>query len=126
MLAGLAAVSDGSIEIGGSRVDGLQSQVRVLFQDARLLPWQRVLQNVGIGRGHEWRRRAKPVLDDVGLGDRARDWPAVLSGGQRQRVALARALVTGGERTIKGITTFLAFQTVAPCPLHSLTEEHYA
>jgi sulfonate transport system ATP-binding protein len=30
----------------------------------------------------------------VGLGERARDWPAVLSGGQRQRVALARALVT--------------------------------
>jgi sulfonate transport system ATP-binding protein len=94
LLAGLAAVSDGRIEIGGSRVDGLQSQVRVLFQDARLLPWQRVLQNVGIGRGHAWRRRAKAVLDDVGLGDRARDWPAVLSGGQRQRVALARALVT--------------------------------
>jgi len=94
LLAGLAAASDGTIEIGGARVDGLQSQVRMLFQDARLLPWQRVLQNVGIGRGHEWRQRAKAVLNDVGLGDRARDWPAVLSGGQRQRVALARALVT--------------------------------
>jgi sulfonate transport system ATP-binding protein len=34
------------------------------------------------------------VLDGVGLGDRAEDWPAVLSGGQRQRVALARALVS--------------------------------
>lgn len=71
-----------------ARVDGLQSRVRVLFQDARLLPWQRVLQNAGIGRGHEWRRRAKAVLDDVGLGDRARDCPAVLSGGRRQRAAL--------------------------------------
>jgi sulfonate transport system ATP-binding protein len=94
LLAGLDVVSDGRIEIDGAQVKGLQPQARMLFQDARLLPWQRVLQNVGVGRGHEWRQRAQAVLDDVGLGDRARDWPAVLSGGQRQRVALARALVT--------------------------------
>jgi len=93
LFAGLDVVSDGSIEIGGAQVNGLQPQARMLFQDARLLPWQRVLQNVGISRGHDWRQRAQAVLDDVGLGDRARDWPAVLSGGQRQRVALARALV---------------------------------
>ena len=66
----------------------------MLFQDARLLPWQRVIDNVGIARGPDWRRRAEAVLADVGLGDRAGDWPAVLSGGQRQRVALARALVS--------------------------------
>jgi sulfonate transport system ATP-binding protein len=94
LLSGLDAVSAGSIEIGGATVGGLQPQVRMLFQDARLLPWQRVLHNVGIGRGPDWRERAMAVLNDVGLGDRARDWPAVLSGGQRQRVALARALVT--------------------------------
>jgi sulfonate transport system ATP-binding protein len=94
VLAGLTDVSEGNIEIGGTRVSGLQPQVRMLFQDSRLLPWQRVLQNVGIGRGPDWQGRAMAVLDDVGLGDRARDWPAVLSGGQRQRVALARALVT--------------------------------
>lgn len=94
LLAGLDTASAGSITIGATPVEGLRPQVRMLFQDARLLPWQRVLQNVGIGRGHEWRQRAKSALDNVGLGDRARDWPAVLSGGQRQRVALARALVT--------------------------------
>jgi sulfonate transport system ATP-binding protein len=66
----------------------------MLFQDARLLPWQRVLDNVGIARGEAWRERAQAVLADVGLGDRGRDWPAILSGGQRQRVALARALVS--------------------------------
>ena len=66
----------------------------MLFQDARLLPWQRVIDNVGIARGPDWRRRAAPALADVGLADRADDWPAVLSGGQRQRVALARALVS--------------------------------
>lgn len=94
LLAGLDTASAGNITIGAMPVEGLRPQVRMLFQDARLLPWQRVLQNVGIGRGPQWRRLAMEVLDDVGLGDRARDWPAVLSGGQRQRVALARALVT--------------------------------
>ncbi|MBV8538543.1 MAG: ATP-binding cassette domain-containing protein, partial [Alphaproteobacteria bacterium] len=50
--------------------------------------------NVGIARGPDWRRHALGALADVGLDDRADDWPAVLSGGQRQRVALARALVS--------------------------------
>ena len=53
-----------------------------------------MLDNVGIARGKGWRETATAALDDVGLADRARDWPAVLSGGQRQRVALARALVS--------------------------------
>jgi sulfonate transport system ATP-binding protein len=66
----------------------------MLFQDARLLPWQRVVGNVGIARDRGWRGRAERALADVGLADRAGDWPAVLSGGQRQRVALARALVS--------------------------------
>ena len=66
----------------------------MLFQDARLIPWQRVLENVGIAREPGWRERARAALADVGLEDRAGDWPAVLSGGQRQRVALARALVS--------------------------------
>jgi sulfonate transport system ATP-binding protein len=71
-------------------VDALQPSVRLLFQDARLLPWQRVLGNVGIARNDGWRETARVALADVGLPDRAYAWP----GGQRQRVALARALVS--------------------------------
>lgn len=65
-----------------------------MFQDARLLPWRRVLDNVGIGRRGNWKPAAMEALEQVGLAARARNWPAVLSGGQRQRVALARALVS--------------------------------
>jgi sulfonate transport system ATP-binding protein len=65
-----------------------------MFQDARLLPWKRVIDNVGLGLKGDWRRRAEVALSHVGLLDRAKEWPRVLSGGERQRVALARALLT--------------------------------
>jgi sulfonate transport system ATP-binding protein len=94
LLAGLETASDGEIRLDGQPFTGLPPGVRMLFQDARLLPWQRVIDNVGIARGDGWRRHAELALTDVGLPDRAGDWPAVLSGGQRQRVALARALVS--------------------------------
>jgi sulfonate transport system ATP-binding protein len=78
--------------IGGGRPD--PASIRMMFQDARLLPWARVLDNVTLGlTGPEARERGLAALADVGLAERAQDWPATLSGGQRQRVALARALV---------------------------------
>jgi sulfonate transport system ATP-binding protein len=65
-----------------------------MFQDARLLPWKHVAANIGLGlTGSDAPARARGALSQVGLADRAHDWPSVLSGGQRQRVALARALV---------------------------------
>jgi len=65
-----------------------------MFQDARLLPWKRVLDNVALGlTAANAEELAHEALAQVGLADRADDWPVVLSGGQRQRVALARALV---------------------------------
>jgi sulfonate transport system ATP-binding protein len=94
MIAGLEPVSAGTLSIGETPVRGLRDEVRLLFQEPRLLPWQRVVANVGIARGADWRRHALTALADVGLADRAQDWPSVLSGGQRQRVALARALVS--------------------------------
>jgi sulfonate transport system ATP-binding protein len=94
MIAGLEVLTAGRLSIDDQPVSGLRDDVRLLFQEPRLLPWHRVLSNVGIARGSDWQARAQAALEDVGLGDRAKDWPAVLSGGQRQRVALARALVT--------------------------------
>ncbi|ESZ12923.1 hypothetical protein X737_25960 [Mesorhizobium sp. L48C026A00] len=88
LIAGLDRPTSGTVSVGGAEVQSLQSNVRLLFQDARLLPWHRVLSNVGIARANGWRETATAALADVGLADRANDWPAVLSGGQSQRVAL--------------------------------------
>lgn len=93
LIAGLERPTAGVVRNDGVPVQGPQPQTRVMFQEARLLPWQRIIGNVGIARGPEWRIRALEALAAVGLEDRAREWPSVLSGGQRQRVALARALV---------------------------------
>ena len=70
-----------------------------MFQEPRLLPWQRVATNVSIGLTHAPDRQtrrdhAAAALREVGLSGRENDWPSVLSGGQKQRVALARALVS--------------------------------
>jgi sulfonate transport system ATP-binding protein len=64
----------------------------VVFQDARLVPWKRVLANVALGADDHQRERGKELLAEVGLAGRERSWPKTLSGGEAQRVALARAL----------------------------------
>jgi sulfonate transport system ATP-binding protein len=71
----------------------------VVFQESRLIPWQRVLANVllglrsGAGGGAALKRRGLDALAEVGLSEHANDWPLTLSGGEAQRVALARAFV---------------------------------
>jgi sulfonate transport system ATP-binding protein len=95
LLAGLETADSGDIAIDGrSDTATRRSDVRIMFQDARLLPWKRVQDNVALGLdGPDVKERALEALSQVGLADRAGEWPSVLSGGQRQRVALARALV---------------------------------
>jgi sulfonate transport system ATP-binding protein len=93
LIAGLEPASEGSLRIDGQRASGLRDDIRIMFQDSRLLPWRRVIDNVALGLPESQRAAAAQVLAQVGLGERLTDWPAKLSGGQRQRVALARALV---------------------------------
>jgi sulfonate transport system ATP-binding protein len=100
LVAGLDAPSAGGVLLNSKHFhQRINPTVRMMFQDARLLPWQRVLANVELGLlGSNSKVYAKQsalqVLRAVGLEDRAHEWPAVLSGGQRQRVALARALAS--------------------------------
>jgi sulfonate transport system ATP-binding protein len=93
LIAGLEQASGGGIGFGAH---GEKPEIRIMFQDSRLLPWKRVLDNVGLGLPRASLASAK-ALAQVGLEERAGEWPAVLSGGQRQRVALARALVHDPE-----------------------------
>ena len=96
LLAGLDRPTSGTLVHGVAGTD--HSRTRIMFQEPRLLPWARVVDNVAVGLTgaaprREARSRAVDMLEEVGLADRAGEWPSVLSGGQRQRVALARALV---------------------------------
>lgn len=93
LVAGLEQASSGTLRLAGEAVRGLSEDTRIMFQDARLLPWRRVWDNVTLGLPRAQAAHAAQVLEQVGLGDRGQDWPARLSGGQRQRVSLARALV---------------------------------
>ena len=94
LLAGLETPTSGELRLGGAPAAARRDDVRIMFQEARLLPWRTVLQNVQLGlASRDAGARARDALAQVGLADRANEWPAVLSGGQRQRVALARALV---------------------------------
>jgi sulfonate transport system ATP-binding protein len=93
LVAGLERATAGQVTVDGRSLTGLSPSTRIMFQEARLLPWKRVIDNVALGLPASRRSDALKVLKQVGLADRANDWPARLSGGQRQRVSLARALV---------------------------------
>jgi sulfonate transport system ATP-binding protein len=97
LIAGLEKIDAGSISFGDAAIQ--PEDIRVMFQEPRLLPWARVLSNVEVGLGRDRsssdaHARAEKALTEVGLTDKRDQWPSVLSGGQKQRVALARALVS--------------------------------
>jgi sulfonate transport system ATP-binding protein len=94
LIAGLETIDAGTISFGE---ETQPEDIRVMFQEPRLLPWARVISNVEVGLGRERAssgNRAEKALIEVGLGEKRAQWPSVLSGGQKQRVALARALVS--------------------------------
>ena len=92
LIAGLEKATGGVVQRNAAAGASVL-ETRIMFQDARLLPWRSVLQNVMLGLPRSARDDARATLAEVGLSARENDWPAQLSGGQRQRVALARALV---------------------------------
>lgn len=97
ILAGLDHPTGGTLTLGAP--GDPDTAPRLMFQEPRLLPWARILDNVAVGLGADRRTadgpaRAEAALAAVHLADKAGVWPAQLSGGQKQRVALARALVS--------------------------------
>jgi len=98
MIAGLTAISAGTIKVDGLAPADARKDVFFVFQDAHLLPWRRVAANVelplmlrGDGRGSR-RKRVAEMLDLVGLQGAEAKFPWQLSGGMKMRVSIARAL----------------------------------
>lgn len=90
ILAGLDTAFEGALDTRVERA--------LVFQEARLLPWKRVRDNVTLGlRDADARRRGTAALAEVGLAHRADAWPLTLSGGEAQRAGLARAIVRSPE-----------------------------
>ncbi len=81
-------------EVAGHGQIIVPDAVSVVFQDSRLLPWKRILDNLVFGlRTADAAERGRRALAEVGLAGRERAWPYELSGGERQRASLARSLV---------------------------------
>ena len=109
LIGGLDSPSDGSIAVGGSRIDKLgqgalakwrAANVGFVFQFYNLLPMLSAQKNVELPllltklSAAQRHKNAQTALTIVGLADRAKHKPSELSGGQQQRVAIARALVS--------------------------------
>jgi putative ABC transport system ATP-binding protein len=105
LIAGLDAPTAGTILVGGVDVTRLPEAalarfrletIGYVFQSYHLIPTLTAAENVAVplelARERRVADRARALLDQVGLGDRAHHYPVQLSGGEQQRVALARAV----------------------------------
>jgi len=108
LIGGIDSPSEGAIHFGDRELTALDEQARTLFrrqyigfifQFFNLLPTLTVIENILLPlelnnrADAKGRQRAKELLAQVGLGDRANTYPDKLSGGEQQRIAIARALI---------------------------------
>jgi NitT/TauT family transport system ATP-binding protein len=99
LVSGLSPVSEGLVRVNGMTPENARELMSFIFQDATLMPWRTVEQNVGLGPELEHaarplrKERVARMLELVGLSQVAHRYPRQLSGGMKMRVSIARALV---------------------------------
>jgi sulfonate transport system ATP-binding protein len=121
----LRALAGLDYEVTGSGEITVPDRVSVAFQDSRLLPWLRVLDNVVLGLSRDKARRlGVAALAEVGLAGREKAWPTELSGGEQQRVALARSLVREPELLLAD-EPFGALDALTRIKMHGLLRDLY-
>jgi sulfonate transport system ATP-binding protein len=119
----LRAIAGLDHKVAGSGQLTAPERVSVVFQDSRLLPWRRVLDNVLLGLdGKDAARLGREALAEVGLKGRERAWPNELSGGEAQRAALARSLVREPELLLAD-EPFGALDALTRIKMHGLLRE---
>jgi NitT/TauT family transport system ATP-binding protein len=100
LVSGLNPVSEGKVQVNGMTPVNARELMSFIFQDATLLPWRTVEQNVGLSMELEYAARAArkervaKMLELVSLGHVAKRYPRQLSGGMKMRVSIARALAS--------------------------------
>ncbi|MBO9998344.1 MAG: ABC transporter ATP-binding protein [Cyanobacteria bacterium SID2] len=112
ILAGLLTPTSGRVHLLGEELGRMSrkalarfrlDRIGFIFQGFNLFPSLTASENVEVAlnlkgiRGRTARNAAREMLEQVGLGDKAKQYPRDLSGGQKQRVAIARALVSHPE-----------------------------
>lgn len=142
ILAGLLTPSAGSVYLLGQEITRMsrtqlarfrRQYIGFIFQDFNLFPALTAIENVEVAlnvkgiRGKQAHKQAMLVLEQVGLGDKAKQLPRDLSGGQKQRVAIARAL-SGDPQLIMADEPTAALDShtgrLVMELLHQLAKEH--